>query len=361
MKVLVTSLNLKRPGGVGNFTELLIKNLRSLDFSVTHFTQGKSLVPWRNIFLPLIILLQLFKFKKILKNSKPDIIIINPSLLWYSIIRDFVFMGIAKKIGIPVVFFIHGWDKNVEARFAHGSFLRNFFRTRFNYADRIIVLATQFQTKLVELGVHESKILISKPMVETESYTVSNRHFKQPYTILFCGNAVRTKGIFLLLESVPLVLSAYPQTKFIFVGGGDDLPNLKKMVNDMGLSRSVKLTGQISLPRKIAIFRKSDIFTFPTYFVEGFPAVIVEAMAAGLPLVTTPKAALKENLKNGLNGYLIDELPPSPNEISKCILRIIENPDKSHSMSKYNVKEALTTYDAKVVSAEVASICKSIF
>jgi glycosyltransferase involved in cell wall biosynthesis len=359
IKVLLLGPSFVLKGGVTNYLEHLIQNLNKEQIQVKYFAHGISPKAWKNIFLPFIIILQFVKIKKILEEFKPDIVHINPSLIIGAIFRDFLFLTIIKIYGYPVLFFIHGWQENISNKFQY-IFWKHFFKKRFDKAEAIVVLAKQFKEKLIDLGINADKIYVSSTMVESEKYLPEDKNFSRPYKILFCANMNKEKGPFEILEAAPIVLRKFPNTKFIFVGKGKDLEKLKNKSKEIGIDKNVDFTGYITLEEKIRIFKKSHVFVFPSSHGEGFPTVILEAMAAGLPIVTTAKAGLRDAIENGKQGLVIDSMPPTPREISAKMIQLIKNKKVMKKMSENNLAEVKDKYDVDVVSKQIEEIYQDI-
>jgi len=94
---------------------------------------------------------------------------------------------------------------------------------------------------------------------------------------------------------------------------------------------------------KLEFFSKADIFVFPPCKPEGHPWVIVEAMAAGLPIISTDQGAIVESVIHGKNGFIVE--PGNPTSIAEKIKFLIENPEKRKQMgqeSKKRYKENFT-------------------
>ena len=360
IKVLLLGRSFKLSGGVTNYLELLIQNLPQEKFQVKHFVQGKSPTKWKNIFLPFVILSQLIKFKRILKTYQPDVVHINPSLGWTAIIRDFAFLKIAKKKRIPVLFFIHGWQHTLSNKFKEKGYWKNYFKKRFALCDAIVVLAKEFKEELIKLGIPEERMHVSSTMVESEKYIPNSKGFSKSLKILFCANMNRKKGPYEVLKAAPFVLKKYPDTKFIFVGEGEELENLRKMSRKLGVESNIIFTGYISPEEKNKIFKNSSIFVYPSYHGEGFPTVILEAMAAGMPLVTTPVGGLADALVDGIQGLIIKSMPPKPEEVAEKIIALIEDPELMKKISENNLQEAKKKYDVKVVSRKIEKLYISL-
>jgi len=358
-RLLIISPSFNLPGGVSNYIKLLDQNLDREQFEIKHLSTGKTGSFWKNLFYPLLILIQLINLKRILKKFQPELVHINPSLTYFAITRDFLFLKTLKKEGCPVLFFIHGWNKNISNKFQY-IFWKHYFKKGFDMADAIVVLANQFKKKLIDLGINADKIYVSSTMVESEKYLPEYKNFSRPYKILFCAIIKKEKGPFAILEAAPIVVRKFPNTKFIFVGKGKDLEKLKIESKGIGIDKNIDFTGYITLKEKIKIFKKSHVFVFPSSHGEGFPTVILEAMAAGMPIITTANAGLRDAIENGKQGLIIDSMPPRTQEISAKMIQLIKNKKVMEKMSENNLAEVKDKYDVKVVSKQIEEIYQGI-
>jgi len=351
LKVLISGPPLHTIGGIQNYLNLLLKHFKKTNINAEYFTQPMYRSGDYSFVFPFF--LQFPRFFIRLNKVKPDVVHLNLSLMRASIIRDFMHLNSAKINGYPVVLFIRGWQWSLYKKIKKNERYKNLFVNYMNKADRILVLSEEFKEALVDLGIKESKIGLTSTMVDSDKFYVKNKDFRKPFYILFCSRMAKDKGIFELIDSIPLVLKKYPDTRFIFMGDGECLEELKSMVQKRNLEDNVIFTGFIRGKEKIDWYKKSHLFVFPTYHGEGFPNVGPEALAAGLPIITTRNAGLKRTIVNGENGFFLSSMPSDPKEIAHKILCLLDDSEKMKKMSEANIQRAVEKYDIKAVSREI--------
>lgn len=108
------------------------------------------------------------------------------------------------------------------------------------------------------------------------------------------------------------------------------------------------IKGYLKGKAKQRILDSHDIFLFPTYYGEGRPIVLLEAMGAGLAVISTPVAAIPEIVKNEENGIIVDSREPI--DFFKAVRRLIEDLKLLCYIKKHNKEIAKRFYDAKVVT-----------
>ena len=353
-------------GGVVNYINLLIKHIDKDNFNTHYFSLGKS-PNWYHgknriskMEYRLSHLVKFLSFVRFLKLNNIDTVHINSGLTRKSLFRDGILSFLAKLSGCRVLFFIHGWKDPEFDAILNSSISKKLAINLFNSQDAIGVLATQFRDKLLKLGINPKKVLITLPMVETHNYFPKDKKSKRPFKALFCANMVREKGPYQLLSAVPKVLEKFPETLFIFIGQGRDFEGLVRKTTEMRLDKNVFFSGYISLKAKTKIFKYSNVFVHPTFYGEGLPVVLLEAMAAQMPVISTPKAGIVDLIDNYKQGFLLQTIPPDSDEIASKIINLFEDPVLMKNIGENNIRKALEEYDVSVVSTQISKIYKKI-
>jgi glycosyltransferase involved in cell wall biosynthesis len=158
--------------------------------------------------------------------------------------------------------------------------------------------------------------------------------------VLFLGHCSRDKGLFDALAGVEaanrqLAAQSSPLRFHLTVIGGyvdaDTRIEFERMIGAPGRREWIEYLGRVSDDAKWRAFREADIFCFPTYFAwEGQPANVIEAMAFGLPVVTTRWRAIPELLPENYTG-LVD--PRSPDQVAAALVNALTEDGAPHRMT----------------------------
>jgi glycosyltransferase involved in cell wall biosynthesis len=124
------------------------------------------------------------------------------------------------------------------------------------------------------------------------------------YEILFIGQLVHRKGFDLLARAMPLVLREVPQARFVFVSHNrQGEPELRRIVEEAGVTERMELRGRVDEAEKVRLLRTAAVVAAPSRY-EGFGIPLIEALAAGAPLVTTDVPAGNEVVEHERTGLL---------------------------------------------------------
>lgn len=148
----------------------------------------------------------------------------------------------------------------------------------------------------------------------------------EPWRLLWVGRLDPDKGLEVLLDTMNLLGSpdARP-VELELVGSGLIEAELRERVRAMGLEDRVRFRGYVPFGEQLeSLYEQSTAFVLPSNESEGFPQVILEAMAAGLPVVSTAVAGIPFVIKDGVSGLLVP--PRNPKALADAILRAVSDP-----------------------------------
>ena len=357
-RVLILTKDLRLSGGVADFVSMLIKNC-SEDVQVQYLRIGQLFSDKRSIIKLLYPLADnaILLFKVL--NGSFDVVHLNSALLPSTCLREGLFMiTFALMRFRKTIVFFHGWDPKIEAIIKRRFFLRCIFRWAFGRAATIFVLATSFRDSLADMGFDVSKVKITTTMFDgrlfdgvkrTYIYSMSSRK-----TILFLSRFIRKKGCYELMEAYEKILKKFPNTRLVMAGDGPEHNRMKMWVKQRKLSAYVSFAGYVRESDKAQLLIDADLFVLPTNHCEGCPISLLEAMAAGLPVITTPVGGIPDIFIDGENGILIDHV--SPHKIATAMERLLNDEDLSSKVQENNRREAWEKYEAAIVTKRMEAI-----
>jgi glycosyltransferase involved in cell wall biosynthesis len=157
--------------------------------------------------------------------------------------------------------------------------------------------------------------------------------------VLFLSNLRRRKGVIESVAAACAVATRVPHARFVFAGGWeDDVLEREMRSKAKPFSGRIEFCEPVSGRDKERLLTSSSVFLFPPREPEGHPRVVLEALAAGLPVVTTDRGAIGETVEDGISGYVLAE--PDPAVLAERVERLLESDELRNAMSH----AALTRY-----------------
>ena len=278
-----------------------------------------------------------WKFHKA-SQKELDLVVLNPSILSKAFFREGLFAKqlISKKI--PFISFFHGWDINFEKKI--DKHFRKFFLNTYGQSKKIITLSPEAKEKILDWG-YCGEVIVETTIVDSsliKNFSMEERAKKiklgEPISILFLARMERAKGVFELIDAFNELKKEYGSLELILAGNGGAYEEVRQYVKNY---QGIEMIGHIESEEKAEVFKKSDIYCLPSYS-EGLPVSILEAMAFGLPVVTTRVGGLKyffEEEKMGYTSHVKDS-----KDLIKKLKKLIENESHIYNMGEYNFNYA---------------------
>ena len=146
----------------------------------------------------------------------------------------------------------------------------------------------------------------------------TKRHEGQAHRLLFVGRLVPAKGVLFLLETIARIDGAILD----IAGDGPQRKFLETKAAALGIDNRVRFLGYQSQGQVRELLRQADVFVMGS-FAEGLPVVLMEAMAAGVPVVATRIAGIPELVDDGQNGFLVP--PGDPAVAATAVRQLLED------------------------------------
>jgi glycosyltransferase involved in cell wall biosynthesis len=177
---------------------------------------------------------------------------------------------------------------------------------------------------------------------------------RQPYTVLCVARQYPRKRITDLIAAFPLVLAQLPQARLVVIGDGPEHGALGRQVAELGLGSAVSLLGALASDREVwAWYRRASIFCLPS-IQEGFGIVFLEAMASGLPVVSTTAAAIPEVVPDGRAGLLVP--PRDPQALAEALLALLRDSALQERFREFGRQHASRFHWDRVAAMFLAAV-----
>lgn len=339
MKILIVGPDLTDPGGVANYYNAVLPSLYQTEYEISYLEIGstKSHSSRWHPFLDQL------RFFSMVNKLKPNLVHLNPSLNLKSLVRDGLFLMLAKLSRRRVLVFFRGWDTSFEKWIDR--LLKPFFQISFKRADVFIVLAREFETRLRHWGVRAPILLGTTTVNENllRDFSIDQRLVDlagdQRLKLLFLARLEQDKGVLELIEALNILLDKGQDLTLTIAGNGPIVQMVQKQVDAMGENRHrVSLLGYIRGEDKSETFRTHHLFCFPTQYGEGMPNSLLEAMAFGLPIVTCPVGGIADFFQDGTMGSLLAK--PTPERLAQAIMSLATDRPRLLDIAKYNFQYA---------------------
>lgn len=232
-------------------------------------------------------------------------------------------------------------------------------------ADRIAADSEFTKRDIVETyGIPETSVEIIYLGVHSEEYTFTEEEKSkvrialgvnlQPM-ILFVGKLAPRKGVDILLRALPQVLRKM-EVKLVLIGSGDQR-DYRKLAQALGISDKLCFLGRVSDDTLRLLYSSCNLFVLPSR-LEGFGAVIVEAMAAGKPVVATAVGSIPEIIESGENGILVESA--NEGELASAIVKVLSDKSLARTMGENNIRKARERYGWEVAALQAERLYNNL-
>ena len=276
--------------------------------------------------------LNLFRILKYIRNHQPAIL--HTQLEFSDILGTLA----AKILGIPCVSTLHTLDTFADNQSATWRLKIRWFILR-HYCNKILAVSEKTRAHHLESGrLGQHKLVTLYNGLDLSRFRIldetSQQQLKQALNLATESKVIITvavlrepKGIQYMLKALPGILDKMPNVHYLIVGDGDYGSHLKNLSKEYKIEDHVTFTGRrTDIPALLSI---SDIFVLPT-LIDALPTVLIEALAAGIPIVASNVGGIPEIIENELNGLLVPS--KNPDQLATACLRLLQDEKFSKQM-----------------------------
>ena len=244
----------------------------------------------------------------------------------------------------------YAWEQGVQrfgVKEALDDFLKNKYRWEVeilrkiqkfaaNRAEKIIVPSEYLRGVVTAWDVKQEKIHVVYNAFDFEG---AGHQLRRPTSklVVSAGRLVPWKGFGVLIEIMTEILKEIPEAKLVIIGGGPEFENCKLKIENLGMQKHISLLGNLSHTKVLEYLQATDLFVLNTAY-EGFSHQILEAMASGVPVVTTDAGGNPELIEDGESGFLVKF--NDKNALKSKILDVLSNPILAQKFSENAKKKA---------------------
>ena len=267
-------------------------------------------------------------------------------------------VSIGEKLGIPVIVKIDDavYEKSTGLKSIQRKVEKILSAKTLNKSSKILVANNETKEIVNEFyDVSPEKIEIMPNGIDTKIFHTNA--VKKSKIVLFSGVMYNHRGIDVLLNAAPTVIKKIPEVKFVLLGDGPELDNLKKIAENLKIEKNIEFKGWIKRDEVMNYLADASIAIGPlrstTVTKNALPIKVLEYMASSLPILSQKNTLANDVLVDDENGYSVTD----PEDLATKIIHILENNEKrikmgtkSYEMSlKFDwenvAKKILTEYD----------------
>ncbi|HKP87116.1 MAG TPA: glycosyltransferase family 4 protein [Blastocatellia bacterium] len=260
--------------------------------------------------------------------------------------------------GLPFSFTAHAKDIYCESLNPAGLLKRKMDAARFvvTCTDANREYLRKLSDRTVHCIYHGLSADFTRLLKAQTGPAIRNGHLR----MLSVGRLVRKKGFDIFVEACGILDRRGVSFETLIVGeDGEHSDEVKRRVRALGLERSVKLTGPMPQERLFEEYRRATMFCLPCRVLDngdrdGIPNVLVEAMACGLPVVTTGISGIPEVVKDGMNGLLVPT--ENPEALADALIRINRNQSLARRLSAEARATVSERFDGERFALQLAAL-----
>ncbi|NJK61926.1 MAG: colanic acid biosynthesis glycosyltransferase WcaL [Synechococcaceae cyanobacterium SM2_3_1] len=231
----------------------------------------------------------------------------------------------------------------------------------FANADLFLTNCEFFRQRLLQLGCDPARLHVLYSGLALSQFPFQERHFPEDgqVKIAFTGRLVEKKGIRDAITAVAQVAKRYPKIEFNIIGEGILKQELQALIDAFGLQESIHLRGQKDRQEVIQILSQSHLFIAPSITAsdgnQDAPTnVLKEAMALGLPVISTRHGGIPELVQDGISGFLVPE--GDPEALADRLLYLIEHSECWPEMGRAGRQVVEQVFDLEALNDQLVHL-----
>jgi glycosyltransferase involved in cell wall biosynthesis len=227
------------------------------------------------------------------------------------------------------------------------------------HANALLIGGASFVEEVCDrLGADPARFTIVPGAVDTARFTPGPGAHPGPVRLFYHGRVDRRKGVLDFIDALALLRARAIPFEAIISGIGPDVESSKARAAELDFSEAeIRFTGYADYDTVPDLYRAADVFVSPTY-AEGFSNTILEAMAAGLAVVSTHSVGVSDCLRDGENGLLVQ--PGDVPALADALARVIEDAPLRRRLAEDGLAECRRVYSWRAVGRQIMDVYAGI-
>ncbi len=222
-----------------------------------------------------------------------------------------------------------------------------------------------FRQRVIELGCDEERIIVHGSGIDMAQFAFTPRQkpVEGKIRIVTIGRLVEKKGIEYGIRAIAQLVTTHSNLEYLIIGEGELRPQLEKLVADLTVQNWVKLLGSQAQPEIVQILDQSHLFIAPCITSQNGDQdapvnTLKEAMAMGLPVISTWHGGIPELVEDGVSGFLVAERDPVA--IANKLSYLIDHPELWPNLGAAGRAKVEANYDIQALNDELVTIYQDI-
>ena len=338
--------------GVSTHLNLLMDSTLAEDFELVHFQVGSEGRDESAVTRLLRLAVSPFALFATILFRHVSVVHINTSLNTRAYWRDLMYLFVAKLLRARVVYQVHGGQLPHEF-FAGRWLLTKFLRWTLRLPDLVLLLA-QVELDAYRIFVPEQNLVRLPNGIDTRPYsrvpTVRTRA-EYPLRLVYIGRLDREKGLYETLQGLRLACELGVDARLMVAGRGPEEGRLRRYAQALGIAARAAFIGPVFGDEKVKLLSTADLMILPSY-AEGLPYALLEAMAAGIPVIATPVGAIPDVVTHGTHGHLVP--PRDGRAIAQALVAVNGDREALSWMSRACRRRIQAAYSIDRLAAELS-------
>ncbi len=266
----------------------------------------------------------------------------------------------SRKLGVPNVVSIQGGDGHWVGGCC--STHKVAMRAVLNHAGAVLIGSASFAAEVSgHHGTRLDRFTIVPGATDVDRFRPDPTRpigaLGHPPTLLYHGRVDLRKGVMELIDAFAQLADARSDLRLVISGIGPDVAAAGERVEMLALGDRVELLGYASYDQAPRVYHRGDLFISPTYS-EGFSNTILEAMASGLPIVSTRTVGVVDCLVDGQNAFLVE--PRDVDGLTRAIRRLLDDDALRHRLANQALEEVHNLYSWPAVARQIERVYAEI-